>query len=87
MSKSTDKPHWLDKKSHVAWLWRFFLLLLVLSVLASTLAHGHPYFEIDAVFGFHAWFAFMACFAALVLAKVLAFILRRSDTYYEDCDG
>jgi hypothetical protein len=56
--------------------------VLVLTVLAELLVHLHPHFEIESVFGFHAWFGFMACAAMIVVAKGLALVLKRPDTYY-----
>jgi hypothetical protein len=51
-------------------------------VLAELVVHLHPYFEVESVFGFHAWFGFMACAAMIVVAKALALVLKRPDTYY-----
>lgn len=86
MNTSTNKRHWLDQPSFLMWLKRCFILLLALSVVAGIFVHGHPHFEIDAVFGFNAWFAFMACFAAFLVAKLVAYFLSRPDTYYDDRD-
>jgi hypothetical protein len=77
-----DKPHWLDEPRNVKRLWRGFLVVLALTVLAELLVHLHPHFEIESVFGFHAWFGFMACAAMIVVAKALALVLKRPDTYY-----
>lgn len=77
-----DTRHWLDEPRHVKRLWRGFLVVLALTVLAELLVHLHPHFGIDAVFGFNAWFGFAACAAMIVVAKVLALVLKRPDTYY-----
>lgn len=77
-----DKPHWLDQPCNVKRLWRGFLVVLALTVLMELAVHIHPYFEIESVFGFSAWFGFMACAAMIVVAKVLALVLKRPDTYY-----
>lgn len=74
--------HWLDEPSHVRLLWRLFLVVLALTVLAELVVHLHPHFEVDAVFGFHAAFGFMACAAMIVVAKALALLLKRPDSYY-----
>jgi len=74
--------HWLDEPRNVKRLWRGFLVVLALTVLAEALLHLHPHFEIDALFGFHAWFGFMACAAMIVVAKALGLLLKRADTYY-----
>ena len=77
-----DKPHWLDDPVHVRLLWRAFLVLLALLVAAEALVHLHPHFEIESIFGFSAWFGFGACAAMIVVAKGLALLLKRPDTYY-----
>ena len=77
-----DKPHWLDDPVHVRLLWRAFLVLLALLVAAEALVHLHPHFEVESIFGFSAWFGFGACAAMIVVAKGLALLLKRPDTYY-----
>ena len=39
-------------------LWRVFLAVLVLCVLAELFVTLHPDFGIESLFGFHAWFGF-----------------------------
>ena len=81
-----DRPHWLDDPVHVRWLWRGFLAVLALTVAAEWLVTLHPHFEIESVFGFSAWFGFGACAAMIVVAKALALVLKRPDTYYDERD-
>lgn len=77
-----DKPHWLDQAHHVKLLWRGFLVVLALTVLAEFLVPLPAHFEIESIFGFNAWFGFAVCAAMIVAAKALALVLKRSDTYY-----
>jgi len=77
-----DKPHWLDDARNVRRLWRGFLAVLALTVLVEPLVTLHPHFGIESVFGFHAWFGFLACAAMIVVAKLLALLLKRPDSYY-----
>jgi hypothetical protein len=77
-----DRSHWLDDPAHVNLLWRGFLVVLALLVAAELLVHMHPNFEIEAIFGFGAWFGFAACAAMIVGAKGLALLLKRPDSYY-----
>lgn len=81
-----DKPHWLDQPRNVKRLWRGFLLVLALTVLAQLAVHMHPHFALDALFGFHALFGFLACAAMIAVAKLLALLLKRPDTYYRMSD-
>ena len=77
-----DKPHWLDEARNVRRLWRGFLVVLALTVLVELLVPLHPHFGIESVFGFHAWFGLLACAAMIVVAKLLALLLKRPDSYY-----
>ena len=74
--------HWLDQPRNVKRLWRGFLVVLALTVLAELAVQLHPHFGIESVFGFHAWFGLAACAAMIVVAKALALLLKRADTYY-----
>ncbi len=76
------KPHWLDDPRNVQRLWRLFLAVLAIMVLAELAVALHPHFEVEALFGFHAWYGFLACAAMILVAKGLGLLLKRSDTYY-----
>jgi hypothetical protein len=82
--KPATDAHWLDKPANVKKLWRGFLLVLALLVAAEAFVDLHPHFEIEAIFGFNAWFGFAGCAAMIVVAKALALLLKRPDTYYGD---
>lgn len=77
-----DKPHWLDQPRNVKLLWRGFLVVLAITVLAEFFVPLHPHFEIESVFGFNAWFGFLGCAVMIIVAKALAVLLKRYDTYY-----
>lgn len=77
-----EQPHWLDQPRNVKRLWRGFLVVLMLTLLAEPLVTLHPHFGIESGFGFNAWFGFLACAAMIAVAKLLALLLKRPDTYY-----
>lgn len=77
-----EKPHWLDQPRNVRLLWRGFLVVLALTVIAELFVPLHPHFEIESLFGFNAWFGFLGCAIMIVVAKALALLLKRCDTYY-----
>lgn len=81
-----NERHWLDEPRNVRLVWRLFLAVLALTVGAELLVGLHPYFEVEGLFAFHAWFGLLACAAMIVAAKALGLLLKRPDTYYED-DG
>jgi hypothetical protein len=78
--------HWLDEPYNVRLLWRAFLAVLALTVLAEFVIALHPHFAVESLFGFHAWFGFLACAALILAAKALGVLLKRPDTYYERRD-
>ena len=75
--------HWLDEPRNVRLVWRLFLAVLAVTVLAELAVSLHPHFEVEALFGFHALYGFFACLAMIAVAKGLGALLRRRDDYYE----
>lgn len=80
--------HWLARPETIRLLWRAFVAVLVLTVLAEAFVVYEPHFSVEAVLGFGAWFGFLACAALILGAKVIGALLKRPDTYYaDDADG
>jgi hypothetical protein len=75
--------HWLDDPANVRRVWRGFLVVLALTVLAEALVTLHPHFEIEKMFGFSAAYGFVTCLLMIVFAKALGLFLKRPDTYYD----
>jgi hypothetical protein len=75
--------HWLDEPQNVRLLWRLFLVVLALTVLVELLVELHPHFEVEGLFGFHAWFGLLACAAMIFGAKALGMLLKRPESYYD----
>lgn len=80
----SERPHWLDQPDNIKRLWRGFLVVLALTLLAEPLVHLHPHFAIDTLFGFHAVYGFIACALMIVVAKGLGLLLKRPDRYYTE---
>ena len=78
-----NDKHWLDDPRHQKWLWRGFLIVVALSVIAEPFVALHPHLEVDGWFGFSAWYGLLACAALIAFAKALSFFLRRDDSYYD----
>jgi hypothetical protein len=76
--------HWLVRPATIRRLWRVFIAVLALTVLAEFLVEHDPHFRIESVPGFGAWYGFLACAGMILFAKALAVFLKRPDTYYEE---
>lgn len=86
--KKTRKPgqpeSWLDEPRNIRKLIIAGLIVLALTVVADFFYVDHPHFAVDGWFGFYAWYGFLTCVAMVLVAKLLGFWLKRSDTYYDD---
>jgi len=80
------QDHWLARESTIRLLWRGFIAVLALTVLAEFVVDMHPHFEIEGLPAFGAWYGFLACAAMIVFAKLLGVFLKRPDRYYDE-DG
>lgn len=79
-----QNKHWLVRAKTIKLLWIIFIAILALTILAELLIHKHEYFTIDGSFGFHGWYGFITCVAMVVAAKVLGFLLKRKEDYYDN---
>jgi hypothetical protein len=87
MSENRPDPGWLERPSTIRVLWIVFAVVLAGSVLAQLAIESHGHFGVDGWFGFNAAFGFLACVAMVVFAKVLGYLLKRPDDYYERGEG
>ncbi len=79
------KPrHGLDAPHLRRWLVSGGVVALAGLLVAELLVHHHARFGVEASFGFHAWYGLLSGIGVVVLARVLALLLRRGETYYED---
>lgn len=73
----------LDDPRNVRLLWRAFLAVLALTVLAEAVVPTDAHFAIEALPGFNAAFGFLACAVMIIVAKGLGLLLKRPDNHYE----
>ena len=84
MQEPIDRePHWLTRPATIRKLWWGFGVVLALTVLAQFAIPIEGHFGIDRLFGFHAWYGFIACAAFILIAKAIGVLIKRPDTYYE----
>ena len=83
MNETKQTDHWLARPSTIKLLWRIFIVVLVVLVLAQALIYVKGYFGVDRWFGFGAVFGFLSCLAMVLFAKGLGYLLKRPEDYYE----
>ncbi|MDK9712556.1 MAG: hypothetical protein OEL86_00385 [Sulfuritalea sp.] len=75
-------PHWLDDPANIRQLWRGFLAVLALTLVAGFFVDPHPHFAIEEWFGFHAAYGFISCVLMIISAKFMGVFLKRPDSHY-----
>ncbi len=79
-----EKIHWLQRKTTIKKLWIILYCLLAISVLVELFVDVKAYFGLDGSFGFSAWFGFGACVLMVLFAKLLGWLIKRDEQYYND---
>lgn len=74
--------HWLARPATVRVLWRAFIAVLAVTVLAQLAFGVKGYFGADGWFGFGAAYGFLSCLIMVLAAKALGVFLKRDDDYY-----
>ena len=67
----SQNQNWLVRPTTIKLLWRVFIAILALTVLAQLVIKVKGYFGVDDWFGFAAAFGFLSCVAMVLLAKVV----------------
>lgn len=86
MNEPQQQDHWLARPTTIKRLWRIFVVVLAVLVLAQALVYVKGYFGVDGWFGFGAAFGFLSCLAMVLFAKVLGYALKRPEDYYDRRD-
>lgn len=86
MSDHSQDDHWLVRPDTISLLWKIFIAILALTVLAQLAIGVKGYFGVDGWFGFGAAFGFGACLIMVVVAKGLGYVLKRDENYYRGRD-
>ena len=75
--------HWLARPETIRKVWVLFTAVLAATVLAELFVEHDAEFGIEGTFAFNAWYGLIACAALILAAKLLGFLLKRPDNYYE----
>ncbi len=76
--------HWLVRRRTIRILWIVSSVVLAITVLFDLMIDQYEVFGVEGIFGFAAWYGFLACVVMILAAKGLGIILKRSDQYYDD---
>ena len=82
-SAHKTQAYWLDSPANVELIVRALYLICAVLVLADIFVPKHGPFAIEHVFGFYAWFGFLACVGLVLAAKVMRRVLMRPEDYYD----
>jgi len=84
MNEPQQPDHWLARPATIKLLWKVFIAILTVLVLAQVFIYIKGYFGVDGWFGFGAVFGFLSCLAMVLVAKGLGLFLKRPNDYYAD---
>lgn len=79
----TKGTHWLDRPENVSRIvYALFAACALFGVLDLVLPR-HSVFFFEAWPGFYAWFGFIGCVGLVLAAKLMRWMLMRSEDYYD----
>ena len=78
-----DREYLFDKPRNVNRLLGCFFVSLVILLIVEIWTHKHPHFPWEGAPEFYAVYGFVSCVALIFIAKVLRFIVRRDEDYYD----
>lgn len=81
--REPPRVHWLYRPGTPRVLWIAAAVVLAATILAEVVVHLHASFALDGWFGFNAVYGFLACVAMVLFARVLGWLVKRRDDYYE----
>jgi len=77
------KQNWFYRETSIKKIRNIAIVILVLTILSEVFITLHPHFKIEGLFAFHAVFGFIACVGMVIFAKLLGFLIKRKDDYYD----
>ena len=83
---SEENKRWLLRKENIRTLWIIYIAILIVTVIGSFFVHQHEPFGVEDSLGFFAWYGFISCVAMVIFAKLLGFILKRPENYYDNSE-
>ncbi|KAA3623538.1 MAG: hypothetical protein DWQ08_11465 [Proteobacteria bacterium] len=81
-----DKTHLFDDERNVRLVVRALFACCALLLAADLFIHRHVVSPLEELFGFYAFFGFIACVVLVLLAKEMRKVLMRREDYYDTVD-
>ena len=82
--KNKKEFDWFDHPKNIRKLRIGFYIVLALLVLPDFFIHKHTLFSsIEGWPGFYALFGFISCVVIIVISKLLGYLLKRKEDYYD----
>ena len=80
----SEQRHYLVRPRTIRWLWRVFIGVLALTVIAQLVFPVKGYFKVDGWLGFGAVYGFLSCLLMVLIARALGLVLKRPRNYYDE---
>ena len=77
---------YLEKPGTIRKLWIILCIICALTVVLDFFFRNEPHephFGVDHYYGFYAFLGFVACAVSILVAKVVGFVLKRKEDYYD----
>ena len=70
-----------NQKSKLLWILLFTVCVLLL--IPDFILQKEPHFGLDSFWGFYAILGFVACAVLILLSKIIGFVLKVKENYYD----
>ncbi len=86
MAKIDIDSGYFDQPKTKKLLWRLLWAVCIISLLLDLFIHPHHHFYVEKIPGFYSLLGFVACAAAILIAKGLGSFLKKKENYYDDAE-
>ena len=80
----SERTRWLDRPENVRKIYYAVWIACALLLWVELLIDKHVETAVEHWFGFHGFFALVACVALVLVAKLLRCVVSRPEDYYDD---
>ncbi|UCG77618.1 MAG: hypothetical protein JSV21_08545 [Nitrospirota bacterium] len=74
---------YFERPGNIKKLWIALYVVCALTIVFELFIDRTPHFGIDRIFGFYALLGFVSCAILIIIAKVIGFILKKNEDYYD----